>query len=227
MVDYSPGETPLHAAVRARFSVFHFVRRLAADRALSGADHDFAVGRVDEREKGVVSAAEGPGRHPYYLFAGIRPDDSPGCQIGLPGEQSGGLHRQIQPLLAVSQSLLCLPAVVNVSGDAEPSGAAVLGMEGRRGANQEPTVLAVAPPDAEFDLEFPSQFAGVSPFRDEPFEVVRMNHVSRPIVILFGRDAAIVQPLLVVKDDGSVGCGHPDDRGNGIGQSAKTLLALS
>src|SRR5262249_59665604 len=87
--------------------------------------------------------------------------------------------------------------------------------------------LAVPPPDEKYDLEFMSQLAAAGPFRDEPFEVAGMNHELRPVAILPGRDAEIVEPLLVVKDDGPVGRGHPDDRGDGIGQLAKPLFALA
>src|SRR5215475_3757354 len=95
------------------------------------------------------------------------------------------------------------------------------------GSHQKPAVFTVVPPEARLGLKLAPEFVGATPFRQAALQVISVDHESHPIVILFWRGAAIIEPSLVVEGDDPVRRRHPCDRRYGVSQCAKPLLALT
>ena len=127
-----------------------------------------------------------------------------------------------QDLLA----LLALLTIVDIGGRPVPGGNAPLDIADRRGARQEPAVLAVVSPVPHLDLVGGALAQSARPRRDAALAVLGMEHQFRPLAgILLRGDAAELEPTVVGKGDGAVRVGGPDDLGDGVGQVAKALLA--
>src|SRR5260221_338226 len=115
--------------------------------------------------------------------------------------------------------------VFNVSRYTVPLNEVSLLVSQRRGANQEPAIFPVSPPQAHFFLvRFPDRHLHEPPFYDS-WNVFRMNWARRIFDILLQRKAGIVHPTLIEEINDAVRPKAPGHRGDCVDDKPIAIFA--
>ena len=105
-------------------------------------------------------------------------------------------------------------AVVNIDGYPVPLNQVSLPVAQRRGANQEPAIFSVSPPQTHFILRgFPSGHVR-EPLFHHTWKVFGMNCARWLFNFLLQREARIVQPTLIDEINRAIRPNGPGHRGN-------------
>src|SRR5216684_3349945 len=115
--------------------------------------------------------------------------------------------------------------VLNIDGYSVPLDDVSLLVAQRRGANQEPAIFSVSPPQAYFILGgFPSGQVREPLFQDS-WKVFGMNWARRVFNFLLQREARIVHPTLIDEINGAARLKGPDHRGNCVDNKPNAIFS--
>src|SRR5437879_12250457 len=105
-------------------------------------------------------------------------------------------------------------AVVNIDGYPVPLNQVSLPVAQRRGANQEPAIFSVSPPQTHFILGGFTSGQVREPLFHDSWKIFGMNWARRVFNFLLQREARVVQPTLIDEINGTIRQKHPDQRAN-------------
>ena len=115
-------------------------------------------------------------------------------------------------------------AVVNIDGYPVPLNQVSLPVAQRRGANQEPAIFSVSPPQTHFILGgFPSGHVHEPLFHDS-WKIFWMNWACRVFDFLLQSETRIVQPTLIDEINGAIRLKGPDHRRNCVDNKPNAIF---